>query len=147
LLKAVTIAGSPWWGYLNQLLCVNYIPNAVSEIRAAAYGSPFTAGISRWIEANPLYKLPLTTAAVRIETASPASMLGHWEYYALLKEHGRPVDFIYFPQGRHVLMKPSERLASQGGTVDWFDFWLNEHEDTRAEKADQYVRWRKLRAP
>jgi hypothetical protein len=28
--------------------------------------------------------------------------------------------------------------------VDWFDFWLNGHEDPDPEKADQYRRWRGL---
>jgi hypothetical protein len=29
--------------------------------------------------------------------------------------------------------------------VDWFDFWLNSHEDPDPSKAEQYSRWRKLR--
>jgi hypothetical protein len=29
--------------------------------------------------------------------------------------------------------------------VDWFDFWLNGHEDAASSKAEQYERWRKLR--
>jgi hypothetical protein len=30
--------------------------------------------------------------------------------------------------------------------VDWFDFWLNGHEETQPAKANQYTRWRALRA-
>jgi hypothetical protein len=33
-------------------------------------------------------------------------------------------------------------LASEGGAVDWFDFWLNGREVT--EKAEKYRRWEKL---
>jgi hypothetical protein len=29
--------------------------------------------------------------------------------------------------------------------ADWFDFWLNQHEDPDKAKAAQYVRWRNLR--
>ncbi len=29
--------------------------------------------------------------------------------------------------------------------LDWFDFWLNGHEDPDTQKTDQYTRWRKLR--
>ena len=47
---------------------------------------------------------------------------------------------------RYVLEKPLNRLISQGGNVDWFDFWLNRHEDDDPAKAEQYDRWRKLRA-
>ena len=34
---------------------------------------------------------------------------------------------------------------SASGNVDWFDFWLNDHEDPAAEKSEQYARWRQLR--
>jgi len=36
-------------------------------------------------------------------------------------------------------------LASEQEDVDWFDFWLNGHEDPDLAKAEQYTRWRKLR--
>jgi len=29
--------------------------------------------------------------------------------------------------------------------VDWYDFWLNDHEDQNATKAEQYARWEKLK--
>jgi hypothetical protein len=45
----------------------------------------------------------------------------------------------------HILTNPAARLASQGGSVDWFRFWLKEEEDPSPAKADQYRRWRKLR--
>jgi hypothetical protein len=47
--------------------------------------------------------------------------------------------------GQHNLTKPSEVLAHQEMLVDWFDFWLNGHEDGGGAKSDQYDRWRKLR--
>jgi hypothetical protein len=45
----------------------------------------------------------------------------------------------------HVLTNPSVRLASQGGSVDWFRFWLQDYEDPVPPKAEQYARWRELR--
>jgi hypothetical protein len=45
----------------------------------------------------------------------------------------------------HVLTNPAERVASQGGSVDWFRFWLQAYEDPDPTKARQYVRWRQLR--
>jgi len=45
----------------------------------------------------------------------------------------------------HPLTNPAQRLVSQGGTVDWFDFWLNGHEDPDPAKAEQYARWRELK--
>jgi hypothetical protein len=48
--------------------------------------------------------------------------------------------------GAHVLQNPAQRLASQGGSVDWFCFWLKGEETPDAAKKEQYVRWRELRA-
>ena len=53
---------------------------------------------------------------------------------------------VVFLDGIHVEQKPYDRMISQGGNVDWFDFWLNGHEDADSEKAEQYARWRSLRA-
>jgi len=47
--------------------------------------------------------------------------------------------------GQHVLTKPLERWVSQEINVDWYDFWLNVHEDPDPGKAEQYRRWRELR--
>jgi hypothetical protein len=62
-----------------------------------------------------------------------------------LSDQGRPVDFIYLPNGTHLLSKPTERLVSQQGNVDWFCFWLKGEEDPDPAKAEQYERWRELR--
>jgi hypothetical protein len=45
----------------------------------------------------------------------------------------------------HVLTNPVVRVASQGGSVDWFGFWLQDYEDTDRLKAEQYARWCKLK--
>lgn len=42
-------------------------------------------------------------------------------------------------------VQSSVRLASQGGSVDWFRFWLQGYEDPDPSKAEQYARWRGLR--
>ena len=45
----------------------------------------------------------------------------------------------------HVLTNPVARMASQGGSVDWFRFWLQGYEDPNPTKADRYKRWRELK--
>lgn len=37
------------------------------------------------------------------------------------------------------------KVPSLEGNVDWFDFWLNGHEDPDPTKVEQYLRWRALR--
>jgi len=68
-----------------------------------------------------------------------------WEPYAALRYLNKPVDLTVINTDEHVLTNPTARLVSQGGTVHWFDFWLNGHEDPDPTKAEQYKRWRELR--
>jgi hypothetical protein len=65
--------------------------------------------------------------------------------YASLRLQRKPAELLYMRNGDHILTKPQERLASQGMNVDWYDFWLNGHEDPDPAKAEQYMRWRTLR--
>jgi len=58
----------------------------------------------------------------------------------------KPVDLLYFRGGAHVLAQPQERRISQEMNVDWYDFWLNGHEDPDPAKRAQYTRWLALRA-
>lgn len=41
--------------------------------------------------------------------------------------------------------KPSDRLASHQGNVDWFCFWLKGEEDPDSAKAKQFAGWRELK--
>jgi hypothetical protein len=68
-----------------------------------------------------------------------------WEAYAALRLLKKPVDLILLAEDTHVLTNPAVRMASQGGTVDWFLFWLKGEEDFSPAKATQYARWRELR--
>jgi len=68
-----------------------------------------------------------------------------WEPYALMRFLHKPVDLIVLNNNEHVLSNPAARLASQGGSVDWFRFWLQNYEDPNPAKAEQYRRWRELR--
>ena len=52
---------------------------------------------------------------------------------------------MVFNVHEHILSNPAARMASQGGSVDWFRFWLQGYEDADPAKADQYKRWRELR--
>ena len=75
---------------------------------------------------------------------SPISLLYVWEWFAGLSRLAKPVELLYMPEADHVLVKPEDRIISQGGNVDWFDFWLNGHEDPESAKSEQYRRWEQL---
>jgi hypothetical protein len=78
----------------------------------------------------------------RGRSLAPASL---WSLCAALREQEKPVDLQYIPTGEHNFMMPLHQLAHQEAVVDWFDLWLNTHEDASPGKAEQYERWRRLR--
>lgn len=107
---------------------------------------PFGSGLDRWRTSAPDFHMDHWTAPLRIEAIGRYDPLFEWEAYAGMLLQGKPVEMIYLPDAAHIVVRPWERLTSQGGTVDWFDFWLNGHEDPDASKVEQYVRWHALRA-
>ena len=77
--------------------------------------------------------------------ASRGSLLAMWEPYAGLRYLHKPTDLVLLNTDEHVLTNPAMRMVSQGGSVDWFRFWLQGYEDPDPAKAAQYKRWRELR--
>jgi dipeptidyl aminopeptidase/acylaminoacyl peptidase len=141
LLAAANISDSLQPGYMQRVLTVNY------PIKEKDDGpGPHDIGFPAYFATNPLYQLPNARAALRIEGIGPASVVAMLETYDVLRESGKPVDLVYFPEGSHNLQKPSERIGSQQGNVDWFRFWLQDYEDPDPAKLHQYERWRDLKA-
>ncbi len=113
--------------------------------------SPFGSGLKVWMRESPGFNADKIRTPLRLELDSgPISeILIQWEMFSNLRYLGKPVELFIIPniqQGVHILQNPAQRLASQGGTVDWFCFWLKGEEDTDSTKIQQYLRWRKLRA-
>jgi hypothetical protein len=111
-----------------------------------AIGAPFWGeGIQRWLDRSYLFHLDRIVSAVRYEQFGARQIPPNWTPYAILSRFHRPVEMVHLPLAQHQLIPPLSRLTSQEGNVDWFDFWLNAHEDRDPAKAEQYVRWRHLR--
>jgi len=98
-----------------------------------------------WLKRSPGFMLETVETPILLEAASPGSLLGEWQWFSGLKLLDKPVDLLYLPTATHVLVKPWDRLASLGPTVDWFRFWLKGEEDPDPAKAEQYAGWRELR--
>ncbi len=107
-------------------------------------GPPFGKTLALWIKSAPEFSMDRIRTPIRLEAYSPASALGKWNWFAGLSLQEKPVEFIYLPHATHLLNKPSERIVSQQGNVDWFCFWLKREEDPDPSKAEQYARWRVL---
>jgi len=103
-------------------------------------------GVSRWIDRSAIFHLDQITAPIRFEHIGTSFVPCHWDMYALLSRYGRPTEMIHIPGDEHILRTPMARVVSQEGNVDWFDFWLKDHEDPSDLKRDQYERWNRLRS-
>jgi len=84
-------------------------------------GAPFGPTLNRWIRNDPSLHTDCIRAALRFEAYGP-HVHNNWDIYALLRRQYKPVEMIVFPQGAHALSRPSERMISLQGNVDWFRF-------------------------
>jgi hypothetical protein len=85
---------------------------------------------------------------MEVDSGPIDEILSAWEMFSNLRYLRKPVELVVIPDiqhGVHILQNPRQRLASQGGTVDWFCFWLKDEEDPDPAKSAQYARWHELR--
>lgn len=144
--RAASIADGVNVGYLQYLIAVDFPGNPFSHEYDALIGArPFGDGLQQWVKRSPAFNMARVTTPLQIVALDPSDVLFMWEPYAALRYLGKPVDLIVLKDGTHVLTNPSDRMVSQGGSVDWFRFWLQDYEDPSSTKTDQYKRWHELR--
>jgi len=145
-LKAASITDGVMEDYLQYLTTVDMPGNAIANEADAMIGArPFDEGLQTWIQRSPLFNIDKVTAPLLVVGTGPASLLFMWGPYAAMRYLHKPVDLVLLNTNQHVLTNPAERIASQGGSVDWFRFWLQGYEDPDPTKKEQYGRWRELR--
>lgn len=120
-------------------------PVAAEEAEASVGARPYGDGLKAWIERVPSFSTDKIMAPVLFQPADPWHLISTWDMYAAQVDQRKPVELQYIRGGEHNIRKPLELLAHQEMIVDWFDFWLNGHEDDSPNKAEQYRRWRNLR--
>jgi dipeptidyl aminopeptidase/acylaminoacyl peptidase len=110
-------------------------------------GKPWGPGLASWAANAPDFNLDKVTAPLLISAFERLQLLRQYEPYAALRRLKKPVEMLWLRRENapHVLRRPYHRYLSQQTAVDWFDFWLNGHEDPDPAKAAQYARWRELR--
>jgi hypothetical protein len=142
-IAAASVADGVEGGYFAYLAFPGFIADHYDRLLGAA---PFGEGLSVWLKRSPGFLLDKVQAPVRIQAIGPESLLSEWQWFAGLSRLGKPVEFMYLPEGEHILEKPWERVVSQQGNVDWFCFWLKGEEDPDPAKTQQYARWRELKS-
>jgi hypothetical protein len=144
---AAAVAADNWDpSYFPQTL-MGY-PGGAEEVNG---GRSLGEGLQSWLKNAPGFNVdnvqtPLWKVA---QTGGRFSVLVGWEMFSRLRMLGKPVEFYVMPDaeefGSHNTQNPRQIAAVQEGTVDWFDFWLNDREDPSPAKSEQYRRWRMLR--
>jgi len=135
----------------NEMSYPQYVLVQESEVQdiadAVNGGKPWGGGLASWMARAPTFHLDKIAAPLLISAFERFELLAQWEPYAGLRRLGKPVEMLWLRRGNaaHVLTRPYHRYLSQQSAVDWFDFWLNGHEDPDPAKAEQYARWRELR--
>jgi dipeptidyl aminopeptidase/acylaminoacyl peptidase len=121
-------------------------PEHFDEFNSLIGAPPFGEGLQQWLKRSPGFNLDKIRAPLLIVSGEgPGGLILMWEPYAALYHLKKPVDLIMLNTDEHVLTNPAVRMVSQGGSVDWFRFWLQDYVDRDPAKADQYKRWRELR--
>jgi hypothetical protein len=122
------------------------LPNSAKRAADVFAGSsPYGEGLQNWIERSPGFNTDKIRAPVLISAGDPQHLISLWSLYAPLRDQHKPVELQYIRNGQHNFTKPLEVFAHQEMLVDWFDFWLNDHEAAAPEKAEQYARWREMK--
>ncbi len=65
--------------------------------------------------------------------------------YTSLRELGKPVELVIYPNELHHVNQPRHRYEIYERNLDWFRFWLKSEESSDSQKKEQYGRWRHLR--
>jgi dipeptidyl aminopeptidase/acylaminoacyl peptidase len=146
--KAAAITDGVNYGYFQYLLSLDFDQsNLFAREADAIIGSPpFGEGLTLWLKRSPTFRMDRVETPLQVVALdNHHSLVSMWEPYAALRYLRKPVDLIIVPDSEHVMTSPGERMISQGGTVDWFRFWLKGEEDPDPDKVQQYVRWRELR--
>jgi dipeptidyl aminopeptidase/acylaminoacyl peptidase len=145
--KAAAITEGVDYGYFQYLQALDFAQNTiVSEADATIGAPPFGEGLALWLKRSPGFRMDKVETPLQVVALdNHESLMGMWEPYAALRLLRKPVDLAIIPNSEHVMTNPGERMISQGGTVDWFCFWLKGEEDPDPAKAEQYKRWRELR--
>ena len=123
-----------------------------SEMERNIGAPPFGDGLQAWVDQAPGFRTHLIQAPLRLERAQAgewgmAIALASWEIFSRMRQMRQPVELFIVPQvteAQHQLEGPRQQLASREGTVEWFDFWLNDQESSSI-KPEQYQRWRALK--
>lgn len=96
----------------------------------------------RWRHLSPVFNLDRITVPVLMQMPEQEYLLSL--DYAVPLVRKQLAEMYVFPNEPHQKFQPKHKLAVYERNLDWFRFWLQEVEDPRPGKRDQYGRWRAM---
>jgi dipeptidyl aminopeptidase/acylaminoacyl peptidase len=113
-------------------------------------GMPYGEGLRTFLNNAPPFNADKIVTPLQLQTHDEGlpGVMEQWEMFAQLRLLKRPVELYIIPDiehGTHSLQNPHQILGVQERVVDWWDFWLNSHEDPDPAKHEQYKGWETLR--
>jgi len=147
LFKAASITDGNTQGYWPYLIASSFPDRMIAQdLEGSNGGAPFGSGLQDWVKRSPEFNMDkIKTPLQVVARGGGRGLLWMWEPYSGLRAQAKPVELLVLGEGTHELTNPAQRIVSQGGTVDWFRFWLQGYEDPDPAKIEQYQRWRELR--
>ena len=144
-IRAAVLAECTTASFTEYLNGVDWASPAFIKDTAGLIGAdPFEKGFEMWGSDSPGFNTDKIKAAVMCQYYSPTNLAFNWSIFPALRAQGKAAELLYIRGGTHELLQPKQRFLSQETTADWFDFWLNNHEDPDPAKKQQYVRWRTM---
>jgi dipeptidyl aminopeptidase/acylaminoacyl peptidase len=98
-----------------------------------------------WVEASLSVNARLIDTPILMQLADD-EFLGALEGFRALQAADKAVEMYVFPGERHFKRQPAHRLSIYKRNLMWFDFWLKDREEPLPTLADDYGRWRAMRA-
>lgn len=102
------------------------------------YGGPFWQNKANWLEHENSFNVD------RVRTPALFTVHGDALPYAVetigaFALNHRPLEYLNFPNGGHVLTRVRQRLASLEASVDWMSFWLQGKAPADVERASRWA--------
>lgn len=141
-MAAVSISSGTW----SRL--VYYLPTGIVRNRGGAVSwavKPEGSGLELWRRLDladnvDTIEAPILMNVPAYEMPTLLRLVNH------MAEAGKPYDAYVFSGETHMKWQPAHLHAIVQRNLDWFEFWLQDREDPDPAKADQYARWRELKA-
>ncbi|MBN9464801.1 Atxe2 family lasso peptide isopeptidase [Brevundimonas sp.] len=142
VVKAASIASpsiTPNW-YLFNSLRENFRSRARSNWQI---GAPDETP-DQWRALSPAFNLDRIRGPILFQMPEQEYLVSL--EYVLPMIRRRQAELYAFPEEAHIKFQPRHKLAVYERNLDWFRFWLQDYEDPDPARAEQYRRWREMRA-